>query len=77
MPPSIFESIKHTNEHRQEYWSARELAPVLGYKQWRNFENVVGKAIDSCKTAGNRASDHFAEVSKPIVSERETCICNP
>jgi len=68
MAQSVFESIKHINEYQQEYWSARELAPVLWYKQWRNFENVIWKAIDSCKTAWNSASDHFAEVSKPIVS---------
>lgn len=68
MTQSIFESIKHTNKDRWEYWSARELALVLWYKQWRNFENVIWKAIDSCKTAWNRISYHFAEVSKPIMS---------
>ena len=38
-----FESI--ANEYEGvECWSARELAKLLGYAQWRNFENVVNKA---------------------------------
>lgn len=28
-----FDSIKQTNPYGQEYWSARELAPLLGYVQ--------------------------------------------
>ena len=30
---SVFENIKHINEHGQEYWYARELQKVLGYTQ--------------------------------------------
>lgn len=26
---NMFDSIKHTNEFGQEYWSARELMPLL------------------------------------------------
>ena len=28
----IFESIKHTDEYGDEYWMARELQTMLGYK---------------------------------------------
>ncbi len=51
MTISLFDSIRHINEYDQEYWSARELAKILGYAQWRNFENVISKAKDSCETA--------------------------
>ena len=27
-----------------ECWSARELQVLLGYSQWRNFENAIDKA---------------------------------
>ena len=37
---SLFDSIKHVNEYEQEYWTARELFAVLGYKQWRDFERL-------------------------------------
>ena len=38
-----FEAI--ANEYEGvECWSARELAQVLGYSQWRNFEGIIEKA---------------------------------
>ena len=51
-----FESLKKHNQHRIEYWSARDLQPHLGYLQWRRFENAVKKAIESCKQSGNDRS---------------------
>jgi len=30
-----FEDLKKINEYGAEYWSARELQPLLGYSQWR------------------------------------------
>ena len=38
---SPFEAIRHESGDSQEYWSARELAVVLGYKRWESFPNVV------------------------------------
>lgn len=49
-----------------EYWFARDLQKVLGYAQWRNFQEVIAKAKDSCKNAGVAIEDHFAEVSKKV-----------
>ena len=56
----LFESIKHVDEFGNEYWEARELQKVLGYVQWRKFENIIMKAMNSCEAAGDRIMYHFA-----------------
>lgn len=41
-----FESMKQTNVVGDEYWSARDLMPLLGYgNKWQHFENVIAKAM--------------------------------
>lgn len=62
----IFESIKHIDENGNEYWEARELQEVLEYAQWRRFNEVINRAIISCKISGNDSDEHFANVGKPI-----------
>ncbi|MFH1563672.1 MAG: BRO family protein [Nitrospirota bacterium] len=49
-----------------EYWLARELQELLGYTDWRNFNNAIGKAKQSCETTGVAVSDHFVDVNKTI-----------
>jgi len=61
-----FESIKHIDNFKNEYWYARELADVLGYVQWRNFQKVIDRAVLACQNSGYVVIDHFAEVSKMV-----------
>ena len=61
-----FEELKLTNEYGAEYWSARDLQPLLGYSQWRRFEDAVKRAMTSCEASGNSAEHHFAGAGKPI-----------
>lgn len=63
---SLFESIKHINEYGMEYWTARELMPVLEYKQWRQFSDAIDRAKKACETSGNRVFDYFADTRKIV-----------
>lgn len=49
-----------------ECWSARELQELLGYSKWENFEKVIIKAKDACRTAGELIENHFPDVRKMV-----------
>ena len=50
-----------------ECWSARELQPLLGYAKWDNFiNNVVVKAKEACRNAGEDVQNHFPDVGKMV-----------
>src|SRR5207248_1857599 len=54
------------NEEGIEYWSARDLAQMLDYSQWRNFKYAIEKAQVACENSGNDPADHFAASSKMV-----------
>lgn len=61
-----FEALQQINAHQAAFWSARDLQPLLGYAQWRRFEDAIKRAITSCEQSGNNPEHHFAGVGKPI-----------
>lgn len=61
-----FENIKYVRQDGSEYWSARELADVLDYSQWRNFQKVIDRAMIACENSGHEVTYDFAEVSKIV-----------
>ncbi len=63
---SSFEELKKINQHGVEYWSARELQELLGYSQWRRFEDAIKRAKESCKQSGNDPKNHFAGTGKMV-----------
>ncbi len=75
MGSNAFEALKKLNEHSAEFWSARDLQPLLGYAQWRRFEDAIKRATISCEQSGNKSENHFANVGKMVElgsgSERE------
>ena len=68
----VFEDIKHIDEYGNEYWEARELQKILGYKEWRLFANVIEKAQVSCSRSNNNISSHFGVYSKIVVAGNTT-----
>lgn len=71
-PAKNFESIKKINEEGVEYWEARELMPLFGYDQWRNFEAVIEKGKEACKNSEQEIKYHFVSVSKMIKIAKNT-----
>ncbi|MDO5557036.1 MAG: hypothetical protein Q4G05_02160 [Clostridia bacterium] len=61
-----FEDIRNIDEYGNEYWYARELQKILEYKDWRNFEKVIKKAIISAENSNKIKIDWVVEVNKPI-----------
>ncbi len=63
---NTFERIKRVNADGNESWSARDLAQVLEYLNFRNFEPVVQKAKEACIKSGHAVADHFAEMRNMV-----------
>ena len=59
-----FEELKRAAEDGSEYWSARDLYPVLEYSTWQKFEPVIEKAMEACKNSGYAPSAHFNRTVK-------------
>ena len=64
----IFENIKHIDEDGNEYWLARELQKVLEYKDWRNFNKIINKAIVSANNSYPNQNFWGVEITTPISS---------
>lgn len=60
-------AIQTTEDEQVEFWYARDLMKLLGYTEWRNFENAIKRAIISCETSNIPSNDHFVEVNKLIM----------
>ena len=61
-----FESIRKTSKEGQDFWSARDLQIVLGYKSWDKFKAVIQKAIKACENSKNSYLDHFSHMGKMV-----------
>jgi len=61
-----FEDIKRINEFGVECWLARELATVLEYTCWENFNKVINKSKEACVNSNINVEDHFRDVRKMV-----------
>ena len=62
-----FEGHAQQTEGGIEYWLARDLQHLLGYGEWRNFNNTaISRARTACEVSGHPPSDHFVGVTKMV-----------
>lgn len=61
-----FEDIKKVDGNGVEYWEARELMPLLGYKKWEKAEEVIGRAARACINSGEPVDNHFHQLVKMV-----------
>ena len=68
-----FESIKQMSPYGVEYWSARDLAPLLGYQKWERFEGAIKRARIACENTGNVIDQHFPSAGKTLINATWRC----
>lgn len=52
---SPFDRIRRVRADGSEYWSARDLMPLLGYEKWERFDGTIQRAIASLRAQGHDA----------------------
>ena len=63
---NTFERIKQLTPEGNESWSARDLARVLEYLNFSNFQPVIEKAKEACAQSCHAVADHFAEMRNMV-----------
>jgi DNA-damage-inducible protein D len=56
---SAFEQLKRVDADGEEFWAGRELATVMGYANYRQFELVAERAKMACVNSGHDVTAHF------------------
>jgi len=63
---ATFESIRQQDAAGNEYWSARKLAKVLEYSEYRHFQPVIERAREACQNSGYAVADHFEDILEMV-----------
>ncbi|OMC11147.1 hypothetical protein A5734_24320 [Mycolicibacterium fortuitum] len=61
---SPFDAIRRLRADGSEYWSARDLMPVMGYGAWREFKVPVDRAMKSATNQGVDVEKNFGRSTK-------------
>ena len=75
---SPFDRIRHVDTYGREYWTGREMQPLMEYAQWAKFAAVIEKAKASLALVQGEAAaqDHFSQTGNMVRigsgAERET-----
>lgn len=63
---SPFDAIRRIADNNSEYWSARELMPMLGYEKWERFEDAISRAYLAAKNSGTDPDQAFSRLREVV-----------
>jgi hypothetical protein len=69
---SPLDSIRQYDEKGGEFWKARKLQGLLGYKTWQKFEDAIDRAVLSCENSGELKANHFNHLPGSVKSSGRT-----
>lgn len=61
---SPFDAIRITTPEGREYWSAREVMPLLGYEKWERFADAIDRAKIAAHNSGYNVAQNFPGAGK-------------
>ena len=62
---SPFDAIRRTRPDGSEFWSARDLMPLMGYgADWRNFQTAIERARAAATNSGHDVETLFGDVTE-------------
>ncbi|MGJ5667758.1 phage antirepressor KilAC domain-containing protein [Rhodococcus aetherivorans] len=62
---SPFDIIRRIRPDGSEFWSARDLMPLLGYEKWDRFADAVDRAMISMAAQGHDANSEASRLREP------------
>lgn len=62
---SPFDQIRQVRAGGTEFWSARDLMPLLGYDKWERFADAVERAIVSMAAQGHFVDQEASRLREP------------
>lgn len=63
---SPFDAIRRVTPEGREYWSARELMPLLGYEKWERFADAIARAKIAAHNSGYVVAEQFPASGKMV-----------
>ncbi|MEV5819218.1 phage antirepressor KilAC domain-containing protein [Micromonospora haikouensis] len=57
-----FDAIRRVDPDGTEWWSARDLMPLLGYTKWERFEDAIDRAQASASATGHDTDQAFSRL---------------
>lgn len=63
---SPFDAIRRVTPEGREYWSARELMPLLGYEKWERFADAIDRAKIAAHNSGYVVAEQFPASGKKV-----------